>query len=474
MSEPRLLLSFFFALLFFVCGGWLELASADQSRLRLLDEIRFAIDRYTKLKDGAKELAIIIGEAQNREPIFQYGNLNKPLKPASTLKVLTSYATLKKRGAASTLKTFIEHNRQEDTLILRGEPDPTFTSERVFMLARQIAARGIKQVKKIVLDLSNLSGYVAKPSGGRAYQGAIGNFALNYGAVKIDLCPEPSTNRVLIGIEPRETFLQIVGKIDLVKTAKFAYEVGQIEETNPWRLKVSGSLGQNSSCFEVYRSAPNPAKLFCDFFSTRLVAEGVALVGSKCLIGNYPDLTGTSVLLSYSKPLAEIVRDMNIYSSNFIADMLVLGVGDDGQRRNFNFQEGLNQIKQFALANTAFPEDALLLVDGSGLSHDNGIYPLLLFETLKRVAVDPDLGVEFLSSLPRSAESGTLKSRKFKKAGGAFRGKTGRINGVSALAGIVKGNNRDLFLLILQNGVNNEAVAHKFEETIVDRLVGID
>jgi len=87
--------------------------------------------------------------------------------------------------------------------------------------------------------------------------------------------------------------------------------------------------------------------------------------------------------------------------------------------------------------------DDFALQDGSGLSRTSRLEPLALSRLLSAVVAD-DSGrlVPALSGLPVAGFDGTL-SRRFREgpsavAAGTVRGKTGTLNGVSALAGVLR------------------------------------
>jgi len=83
------------------------------------------------------------------------------------------------------------------------------------------------------------------------------------------------------------------------------------------------------------------------------------------------------------------------------------------------------------------------LVDGSGLSRSNRLQPAALTRLLARVATGDDARLApVVSGLPVAGFDGTLAER-YRRGGslpgaGAVRAKTGTLDGVSALAGLVR------------------------------------
>lgn len=81
------------------------------------------------------------------------------LIPASTTKVASTYALLKLLKPETTLDTEVWGDLQEGVvrgpLILKGGGDPRLTSERIWMMAQELKARGVQRIEGgIVLDQS--------------------------------------------------------------------------------------------------------------------------------------------------------------------------------------------------------------------------------------------------------------------------------------------------------------------------------
>ena len=95
-------------------------------------------------------------------------------------------------------------------------------------------------------------------------------------------------------------------------------------------------------------------------------------------------------------------------------------------------------LTSFAGADTAA---GIVLQDGSGLSRSNQVQPVALAALLGRAARDPRLR-PLLTGLPVAGFDGTLTLRFLgpgaAPAAGEVRAKTGTLEGVSALAGLVR------------------------------------
>jgi D-alanyl-D-alanine carboxypeptidase/D-alanyl-D-alanine-endopeptidase (penicillin-binding protein 4) len=178
---------------------------------------------------------------------------------------------------------------------------------------------------------------------------------------------------------------------------------------------------------------------------------------------------GARVLASASSaPLSGIVREMNVYSDNFIAEMLVKGVGvhSSGSGTTAAGAARTHQILSSLGILTARDR----LVDGSGLSRQNRLTAASLARLVAAADADPTWGRAFIASLPRGGE-GTLSSRlRASAVAGRVRAKTGFINGASALSGRVtsRAGQRYAFSMLMNTDRISEARA--VQDTVVTLL----
>lgn len=136
-----------------------------------------------------------------------------------------------------------------------------------------------------------------------------------------------------------------------------------------------------------------------------------------------------------SPPLAMILRAMNPDSDNFIAETLRKDVGAYAGERGTT-AEG-NRVTSTLLRDRGLMGPADVLVDGSGLSRANRVSATTLVNILEAAENEPGWGGALVTSLPTGG-TGTLV-RRFREPGLRRRvhAKTGYINGVSSLAGVV-------------------------------------
>jgi D-alanyl-D-alanine carboxypeptidase/D-alanyl-D-alanine-endopeptidase (penicillin-binding protein 4) len=151
-----------------------------------------------------------------------------------------------------------------------------------------------------------------------------------------------------------------------------------------------------------------------------------------------------------SPPLAEVVRDINKYSNNVMAEQLFwslpaatrAGAGN-GPVRAEDAREALRRWVQERFGDAAAKET--VIDNGSGLSRETRVSVALLARLLQNAWGGPVMS-ELMSSLPVSGLDGTLKRSKAEP--GRAHLKTGSLRDVAAVAGYVLSNSGKRYVLV--------------------------
>ena len=155
--------------------------------------------------------------------------------------------------------------------------------------------------------------------------------------------------------------------------------------------------------------------------------------------------------------MAEIVRLLNKFSNNFIAEQLLKGLGAERSGQPGSWENGTRALREMLTEQDLLGRGAVI-ADGSGLSPRNRISPRSLVQIIQAAARDFDSGPEFLASLPHGGLDGTLEDRI--KDGAQVRAKTGHLRHVAALSGVVRSSTgRRLAFSVLVNGGRGGRVA---------------
>ena len=165
------------------------------------------------------------------------------------------------------------------------------------------------------------------------------------------------------------------------------------------------------------------------------------------------------LLRHQSLPLAQIIKEMNIYSNNEMAEMLAQSLG------------GAQSVQQQAAIVAGVPQSEIQLVNGSGLGVENRISPravCAMFVAIHRELLPHQLSVADLFPVAGRDRRGTLETRHIPAATVI---KTGTLSDVSALAGIMPTRDRGLvWFTIINRGADVEGF-RAGQDQLLQRLV---
>jgi D-alanyl-D-alanine carboxypeptidase/D-alanyl-D-alanine-endopeptidase (penicillin-binding protein 4) len=135
----------------------------------------------------------------------------------------------------------------------------------------------------------------------------------------------------------------------------------------------------------------------------------------------------------------------------------------------YNFQTGIKAVKEY-WKNKGIDTAGMVMLDGSGRSHDNIVTPKQIADVLYRMTTSHTFPV-FYNSLPLAGFTGTMhKWLTGTVAEGRLRAKTGSLGGVRSYAGYVSTiSSKKLIFVII---VNNYSCRTKtFKKVIEDVMV---
>jgi len=400
-------------------------------------------------------------------------NDESPLMPASTQKLILSAVALKRLGPEYIFRTEffgrLSDNGTIPLLHVRGGHAPDLTIEEVWKIVRSFKEKGVKKIASIYLDASRAPDPKAR-SGVPAYEGPSGALSVNFNAVAFEVCPANGGERARVSLNPPEAELEYVSSIKSVDTGDLAsFGIKEIPCNKKSALQcfsLNGQISEGTECRLEYVSVSNPTRYFGKLFVRLLRDNGIEVPPEA--IESVPAQELPLLYSHVSKPLRQILDDLNHFSTNFIAEQILaaLGEGIDGTMQR---TKGLERMIRY-LESLGVSREEFSLVDASGLSKDNRLTTGILVRVLSDIYDDPKIKPEFLNSLSINGLSGTLKERNLGLSPGTFRGKTGTLDGVLALAGYLEGQDGKIYALaLMQNGFDNKerALAHELEKVQV-------
>ena len=159
------------------------------------------------------------------------------------------------------------------------------------------------------------------------------------------------------------------------------------------------------------------------------------------------------LLVQGSKPLANVIRDINKWSNNVMARQLLLTIAAEHHDEPASEMRGMLAIKSW-LADKGRNTESFVIENGSGLSRVERVSANDLGQMLIDAFKGPTMS-ELISSLPILSLDGTLYKRLRKTPVSArAHMKTGSINSVKAIAGyVLDAKNRRHVVVMLVNDV---------------------
>jgi serine-type D-Ala-D-Ala carboxypeptidase/endopeptidase (penicillin-binding protein 4) len=351
---------------------------------------------------GPQVSAVVTAPATGK--ILWSQNPDQPKTPASTTKLVTSAAALAALGPGATFTTTVVRGATENSVILVGGGDPT--------LAVHPFPAGQYPRPATLASLAQTTARALKAKGQRTV-------SLGYDAT---LYTGP-------GLAPGWPAAYVsTGNVTPIS----ALEVDQ------GRLTTEGGPEDDDDPYNLRARTTDPAGQAAAAFAALLTAAGIHVTGTPT--EQKAQQNAKTLASTQSPPLAAIVQQMLEESNNVIAENLARQVAlKNHQPASYS---GAATAVTKELSHLGISTSGLHLVDGSGLSPQDKIAPATLVKVLQLATTTGKIRA-LLAGLPVAGFSGTLSAGQSVFAGiggpalGSVRAKTGNLDTVTALAGLV-------------------------------------
>jgi D-alanyl-D-alanine carboxypeptidase/D-alanyl-D-alanine-endopeptidase (penicillin-binding protein 4) len=183
----------------------------------------------------------------------------------------------------------------------------------------------------------------------------------------------------------------------------------------------------------------------------------IAIAGQVKLSNNLPP--STQLLLTHrSLPLSELLKQMNIYSNNKMAQMLADLLG------------GADEVAKIVAQAVQVSPTEIQLSNGSGLGEENRLSPRAVCRMLMKIdslLSDRTLQVVDLFPVAGRDRVGTMQNRTIPTGIGV---KTGTLNRVSALAGVIPTQSNGLIWFAIINSGNQTEYYRQQQDQLLQQL----
>ncbi len=388
---------------------------------------------------------------------------DKPVNPASLMKLVTTFAGLELLGPAFTWSTQvwlqgpIANGVLNGDVVIKGSGDPKLVLERMWLLLRRIQQAGVREIRgDIVMDRSafvpgeiNPADFDGEPF--RPYNAGADALLLNYRAVLLTITPDPAHGVATVAADPPLAGVRVDASVPLVAGPCDDWRgVLKGDFSEPTRLRLAGSF--QAACGEkVWPLAYADPKSYNERALAGLWLEQGGRLTGGVRDGAAPTTTPSFELRSPS--LAEVIRDINKLSNNVMAQQLFLTLG--ATQRGAGTPEAAREVVlQWLRGKVGTAASAAVVVNGSGLSRESRLSAGLLGQLLNAAwssAVMPEL----MSSLPVAGVDGTL--RRSRGTPGRAHLKTGSLRDVVGVAGYVLADSGRRYVVV---GIVNDPNAN--------------
>ena len=429
-----------------------------------------ALDRAKVPRDA---VVAMVQEVAASRPRLTW-RIDQPANPASLMKLLTTYAALDLLGPAWSWSTPVwlqgpvRDGVLDGNLVIKGSGDPKLVVERIWLLLKRVQQLGVREIRgDIVLDRSAFVVPEQSPAdfdgeGLRPYNVGADALMLNYKAVVFTITPDPARGIAAIAADVPLAGVRYDASVPLAGSTCADWRGAlRADFSDPARFTFAGSYP--ATCGErVWAVAYADAKRY----NERAIAGLWRDIGGR-LSGGVRDGTAPTEKPSFelgSPTLAEVVRDMNKYSNNVMAQQLFLTLALT-QRGSGTPEAAREVLERWAAERFGAAAAAGLVIDnGSGLSREGRVSARLLMRLLQSAWGSPVMP-ELMSSLPVSGLDGTL-TRSRATLGRAHL-KTGSLRDVAGVAGYVLANSgRRYALVAIANHPNADAARAAFEALV--------
>jgi serine-type D-Ala-D-Ala carboxypeptidase/endopeptidase (penicillin-binding protein 4) len=334
--------------------------------------------------------------AQNREKLFV---------PASILKILTSLAAINILGEDYRFPTDYFFDKHSKNLYIKGFGDPLFISEVIDQFCREIILKTkATQIHNIILDQTYFFELIKVPGKGislNPYDAPVGALSANFNTIMFKW----SLNKKgFVSAEAQTPLLDFFHS----SIKKAGVKKGRIILTKQQSLFYPG--------------------LLIEYFFKQ---NNINITGS-VLQGKFEVSKGEKYSFLSQFEIKEVVQRLLEYSSNYIANQLLLTIGAKKYGAPATIEKGIKAIKDFSKQNLKL--DGITIVEGSGLSR------------LNQVSAD-----EMLKILIEFMPFHSL----LKNHGNDFF-KTGTLHGVRTRAGYISGKDQRLYPYVIMVNQKNK------------------
>ena len=416
---------------------------------------------------GITKVGISIVDADLNKIIFQK-NAHLPVTPASTVKLFTTSAALLNLGKGFKFSTELlttDNNIADGTingdLIIKGFANPFFTSGELDSMAINIRKLGITEITgNIVGDDSYFDSrydrekWIKRERSNLALP-PVSALIMDRNEITLSFIPvKDKLKPFRFSVLPKSNLYEISGNAKITRRRRLPTI---LVNSRPKEIKINikGYIRKRRHAYSYKAFVDNPPVFIADMLYEKLKNQGIAIDGT---IKANKSKGKTYLLEKKETNLEYVIKKTDKESDNFLAEIIFKTLGAQYSHEVGNSFYATQAVYSF-LEKSGINSDNIEIVDGSGISRENKLTASAVTKLLKLIYNNKEVFNTFYASLASAGKDGTLENRL---AGfglkGNFHGKTGTLNGVSAVSGYLTTNSgKNVILSILINFNRNGA-----------------
>ena len=398
----------------------------------------------------------VFADAQIGISVFDLGANKKlysrgddlPLNPASNVKLVTTAAALVLLGPEHRYPTqllrkdgALRGTTIKGDVYLRGSGDPQLVTENLHVLVSRLRARGIRKITGgIVVDAGKFDQDELPPGFDQknelaSYRAPSGATSVNFNTFIVRAAPGANVGDAgLTGVDPPVKSIAFTNATKTVAGRKRKLYADLEYEESGIKLTLRGEIGVDASPGRYIYPVDDPSRHGGEVLAYALRRAGIKLGRSKIKKGTVPK-DARVLATHFSPPVGMLIRPINKFSNNFMAEQLLKTLSAPGSPATF--ASALARVRE-AMTGLGIDLTGSKSGNGSGLYDTNRYTPAQLTQVLAKMYADFRYRSEFVASLSVMGIDGTTSSRLAdSEAERWIRVKTGTLDGISALSGYV-------------------------------------
>lgn len=440
----------------------------------LKDKINSVINKIP----SSTKASIYILNANSGESIYEK-NINSSMIPASNTKLFTTAVGLNLMGSKYLFETKIliadfdiENGEIDGDLYIKGFGHSTFTTNDLDSLVAELKDIGIKQINgNIIGDDTYLDDIYIRDDWimderANVSLPPVSALVINKNQFVITLKSNGKIGSKLdYSIKPACSFIDVDIKAEVTRD-RTRPRIRSTQEGNKIKVTVSGGLRKRNTPSSYVVNIANPPLYFASLLKDHLQAAGIKVLGNPN-VGITP--IENRAIASVGIQLDSLIALTNKNSNNYLAECLFKTIGAyySGEQGNSFYA---TQAILSSFDDDYIIDDETAVVDGSGISRFNTITTGSIVRLLKYVYDDERLFNNFYHSLAISGIDGTLKDRPVNKfIKGNFHGKTGTLNGVTALSGYLTSRKNNTYIISII--MEFKSMGSRYHKNLEDQIL---